>query len=657
MLFVLLNLMRILIILFILCLTNASLGQGYNAGFISISLRDSSRIYKPDADSTDSLHYRPVELDIWYPSQEKRNSPLVFGDVFKLFEQRAIQYQDNTDYTGLTKELAQFYIAELGVGTDGGKLLNIKTNSHKNLKPSKGKHPIILYMAGFNGMGFENYKVLERLAQEGFIVVSISSVGRYPGDMTNEMEDMLEQVYDAEFALNYLKINDRFVIDTKNIGLLGCSWGGMSAAVLANRNPSIKAMASYDGTETHYFGETDTNIYANSVSGETNDQFIQEIHDSNLLSTGNQDIRYLYFESGDKIDDFVPSNEYHYFKKLNAQKYYLRFTNSSHADFVCIPSILNSSQQSVTIYKNLEEATVLFFNASLTGAGTFNSYWKDLKLLDYTTDKPYDLIKKEEEEDLSELSGQVVDAQTMKPLPYVNIGILNRGVGTVTDTEGEFRLDVKEKFNDTLRISMVGYRPIEMLMEEIKGGKKPLSIQMEERISTLNEIVVTAKAYKKKTLGNKTESKFISTGFNYDQLGAEMGIKINIRKTPSFVDAFQFHVSYNRLSAKSIFRINFYSVKKNRPFENILTKNILVPIEPRQTGSITVDLTPYDIVLNDDVIVSLEWVDNEGENKKGEAIFFSLGLFTNGTLYKKSSQSRFKKHSSLGIAFTVNVRY
>ena len=178
-----------------------------------------------------------------------------------------------------------------------------------------------------------------------------------------------------------------------------CSWGGMSAAVLANRNPSIKAMASYDGTETHYFGETDTNIYANSVSGETNDQFIQEIHDSNLLSTGNQDIRYLYFESGDKIDDFVPSNEYHYFKKLNAQKYYLRFTNSSHADFVCIPSILNSSQQSVTIYKNLEEATVLFFNASLTGAGTFNSYWKDLKLLDYTTDKPYDLIKKEEKEE------------------------------------------------------------------------------------------------------------------------------------------------------------------------------------------------------------------------------------------------------------------
>ncbi|MEM1407201.1 MAG: carboxypeptidase-like regulatory domain-containing protein, partial [Bacteroidota bacterium] len=636
--------MKQVITLFFLSLTSIAIGQVYNAGFTSISLRDSSRIYKPDTDANDSLHYRPVELDIWYPSPEKRNSSLVFGDFFKLFEKRAIQYQDNADYSGLTSELAQFYVAELGVGTDGDKLLNIKTNSYKNLNPSNGKHPIILYLAGFNGMGFENYKVLERLAREGFIVVSIWSVGRYPGDMTNKMEDMLEQVYDTEFALNYLKVDNSFSVDTANIGLLGCSWGGMSAAVLAKRSSSIKAMVSYDGTETHYFGETDTNVYANSANGETNDQFIQEIHDANLLAPNDQDLGYLYFESGDKIDDFTPSREYHYFKKLKAQKYYLRFTDSRHADFVCIPSILNSSKRSIAIYKTLEESTVLFFKASLKSAGKFDSHWNDLKLLDNTTDQPYDLTKKEEEAP-SLLSGQVVDAQTMKPLPYVNIGILNRGVGTVTNTEGEFRLAVKEMLHDTLRISMIGYKPIEILMEELTGSKIPLTVRMEEQISTLNEIVVTAKAYRKKTLGNKTKSKFIGTGFGYDQLGAEMGIKINLKKTPSFVDAFGFTVSHNRLSAKSIFRINFYSVKNNRPFENILTQNILVPIEPKQTGPITVDLKPYDIILNDDVIVSLEWVDNAGENKEGEAIFFPLGLFTNGTLYKQSSQARFKKHS------------
>ncbi|MEM7109382.1 MAG: CocE/NonD family hydrolase, partial [Bacteroidota bacterium] len=415
-----------------LFLTSTAIGQVYRAGFKSIQLRDSARVYKPDTDFTDSLHYRPVDLDIWYPTAEKPNTPLTFGDLFTLFEQRAIQYQDNEDYSGLTKELAQFYVVELGVGTDGDRLLDIKTNSYENLNPTNGKLPVILYLAGFNGMGFENYKVLERLAQEGYIVVSIGSVGRYPGDMTNEMGDMLEQVYDAEFALNYLKVEDSFSMDTENVGLLGCSWGGMSSAVLANRNPSIKALVSYDGTETHYFGEADTNVYANSASAETNDQFIQEIHDANLLAPRNQGLNYLYFESGDKLDDFTPSREYHYFKKFNTRKYYLRFTDSRHADFLCIPSILNSSPQSVTMYKTLEDATVHFFNANLKGVGTFDSYWNELKLLNYTTDQPFDLTKKVEA--LSELSGQVVDAQTMKPLPYVNIGILNKGVGTVTDT-------------------------------------------------------------------------------------------------------------------------------------------------------------------------------------------------------------------------------
>lgn len=400
-----------------------------------------------------------------------------------------------------------------------------------------------------------------------------------------------------------------------------------------------------DGTETHYFGEEGDN-----------DQFIQEIHDSKLLIPTTQDIKHLYLESGDKLNEFQPSKEYNYFKKLNSEKYYLRFKNSTHADFVCIPSILKSSESSVKIYENIENVTVNFFNKTLKETDTFQSYWNDLSSEDYITVKPYGISKKIEV--TSVLSGQIIDKKTNQPLSYVNIGILNQEIGTVTDIEGKFVLPIRNEFiNDTIRISYIGYKPIELLIKDIKQIDKPLPIKLEEQISELNEVVITAKVFKKKTLGNKTESKFLSTGFSYDQLGAEMGIKINIRKNPTLVEAFNFNISYNRLSAKSIFRVNFYNIKNNKPFENILTKNILVPIEPKQTGQIKVDLKPYNIVLNDDVIVALEWVDSEGENNKGEAIFFSLGLMTNGTLYKKSSQADFKKHSSLGVGFNIDVRY
>jgi hypothetical protein len=634
-----------LTIITILLTFGTNFAQTYNAGFKSFQLKDSTRIYKPNTELTDKLHYKPVDLDIWYPSNEKKGKALKFGDMFNLFEQRAVNYQDNVDYSGITNELAQFYVAELGIGTDGQKLLNIQTNSFSDLEPSATKHPIIIYMAGFNGMGFENYKILEKLAQNGFLVVSIWSFGRYPGDMTNQKEDMLEQVYDAEFAIRYLKQNNSFNTDFNSIGIIGCSWGGMSSAVFLDRNPNTKAFVSLDGTETHYFGDEDEN-----------DRFIQEIYDSKLLNPKTQNVKYLYLESGDKLDEFQPSKDYNYFRELNSERYYLRFTNSTHADFTCIPAILESSENSVEIYNDIEKLAIAFFKKSLDNKDVFKPVWENINTLNYTTKELYDISSKPST--TTEIMGIVLDNKTNAPLPYVNIGILNKEIGTVTDTKGRFTLNLKKEFaSDTIRISSIGYKPVEILIKDLTQKKQPISIKLEEQISELNEVVITAKAFKKKTLGNKTESKFISTGFSYDQLGAEMGIKINVRKNPTFIDAFNFNISYNRLSAKSIFRVNFYSIENNKPKENILSENILVSIEPKQVGKITVDLKPYDVVLTNDVIVALEWVETDGENNKGEAIFFSLGILNSGTLYKKSSQAKFKKHSSMGVGFNVDVRY
>lgn len=645
------------LLLFLFFSVSVFYGQKYKAGFTSIKLIDSSRVYKADTKVSDSLHLRPVDLDIWYPSDQEGDKPLSFGDLFKLFEQRAIAYQDSTDYSGLTEELAQYYVAELGIGTDGQQLLNINTSSFSNLAISQGKHPVIFYMAGFNGMGFENYKVLEGLTSSGFVVVSIGSVGRYPGDMTNEMEDMMEQVYDAEFALNYLRLKNVFDIDDKNMGVLGCSWGGMSAAVLVNRNPEFKAMVSFDGTETHYFGELDDNVYANGATGDENDGFIQAIYEADLLRPENQNLSYLYLESGDKLDEFTPTYIYDYYKKLKSEKRYLRYTNSEHADFTCIPSILNASEISVNIYKNIEALTVGFFNKALKGFDDFDSIWASVNELDYTTDQAFEIGKKEILK-ASVLAGEIIDTKTKEPLAYVNIGIANKETGTVSDTRGRFSLLVNQKFaNDTLRISMIGYKPKDILIKNLEFGNGNLMVEMEERINVLDEIILGAKGVKRKTLGNKTESKFIGAGFGYKQLGAEMGIKINIPNRLTQIEAFNFTISHNRLSATSIFRLNIYSVRKGKPFENILNNNIFVKVEPKQVGLISVDLEPYNIVLNEDIIVTLEWVETQGENNKGEAIFFPLGLFTSGTLHKESSQSRFKKFSSFGVGFNLDVRF
>jgi len=57
----------------------------YEAGFKIIQTLDKSRIYKPATNTTDYLHYRPLDLDIWYPAvSATTDSVLLFGDILHI---------------------------------------------------------------------------------------------------------------------------------------------------------------------------------------------------------------------------------------------------------------------------------------------------------------------------------------------------------------------------------------------------------------------------------------------------------------------------------------------------------------------------------------------------------------------------------------------
>ena len=52
------------------------------------------------------------------------------------------------------------------------------------------------------------------------------------------------------------------------------------------------------------------------------------------------------------------------------------------------------------------------------------------------------------------LSSQVIDATTGKSIPYVNVGVVKKGIGTVTDENGffEFKLPKRLSPEDILQI-------------------------------------------------------------------------------------------------------------------------------------------------------------------------------------------------------------
>ena len=205
---------------------------------------------------------------------------------------------------------------------------------------------------------------------------------------------------------------------------------------------------------------------------------------------------------------------------------------------------------------------------------------------------------------------------------------------------------------------MIGYKPKTIRIKKLLNQKGNIEVNLEEEISELNEVVIRSKTWKHKTLGNNTKSTFIGHVFYYEQLGREMGIRMNVGRRPNFVESFNFHISYNRFSAKAFFRLNMYKMVNGKPTESILKKNIIIGVEPKQTGMITTDLKAYDIVLTEDVLVTLEWIDSEGEVKPTEALIVSVGLLTGGTYERNSKEAKMKKKlKGMGLGYTMDVRY
>src|SRR5436190_523859 len=82
----------------------------YEAGFKTIHIIDTSRIYKPDTDTTDYLHYRPLDIDVWYPADSSAtDKQLLVGDLLGLLEQRANYYTASTAGNGFAATIAQVF--------------------------------------------------------------------------------------------------------------------------------------------------------------------------------------------------------------------------------------------------------------------------------------------------------------------------------------------------------------------------------------------------------------------------------------------------------------------------------------------------------------------------------------------------------------------
>ena len=302
-----------------------------------------------------------MDLDIWYPARTvSPESFLIFRNLLGLLEKRANYYTSSNAGNGLTEQVAQYLCSGFKC-SDSSKLLKLKTESTVNAPAIETKFPLIIYLSSYNGMCFENFKLFEELAKNGFVVVSISSIGRYPGDMTMKKDDLMEQVFDAVAALNCLKQSSN--IDFSKIGIIGYSWGSLAGVLLSGKIRSVSCLVSLDGSEFHHYGES-----------KEEDLDFTGIRSSSEFKNMKISIPYLRLESSHLSDTSKVDSVYNFSEKLADEKFLFQIDSAQHEDFSCLPVVVKESGncKENQIYNTILKLTLSFLDEHLKERNVFS---------------------------------------------------------------------------------------------------------------------------------------------------------------------------------------------------------------------------------------------------------------------------------------------
>lgn len=246
----------------------------------------------------------------------------------------------------------------------------------------------------------------------------------------------------------------------------------------------------------------------------------------------------------------------------------------------------------------------------------------------------------------------VVDRATGKPIPYVNLGVAGKSIGTNSNEHGEIDFQIIEydlDSSDKFIFSSVGYKKQELNYDQLK---KLTVIKLEEQIQELNEVVITAPVTKPKILGKDNKgalTHLMIYGVNSpidDGLSQEFGVIINSNKS-CIINSFNFYISSNNFEHLK-FRFSLYEFNNDSIQENLIDQDIYFEAEPNYIGWIKVDLKPYNIVLTaQDFVATAQLIEMEQLNNKA---ILSMPIVTpspfNGFVYRDKNQNNWRINKS-----------
>ncbi len=178
---------------------------------------------------------------------------------------------------------------------------------------------------------------------------------------------------------------------------------------------------------------------------------------------------------------------------------------------------------------------------------------------------------------ITKITGRIIDANTKKPLPFVNIAFQYSSVGTVTDFDGNFAIETKTR-SDSILVSFVGYIPQTIRFEKNKYQKVDIAL-VPSQIS-LTEVIIRYNGNPADEILNnilKNKEKNNITNFDFAQYECYNKIQFDINNiTEDFKNrrAFRkFSFVFNYIDTSTVNNKTYLPIFLSESISNVYTRS------------------------------------------------------------------------------------
>ena len=264
--------------------------------------------------------------------------------------------------------------------------------------------------------------------------------------------------------------------------------------------------------------------------------------------------------------------------------------------------------------------------------------------------------------------GRVTDAQTGSSLAYATIALAKQNTGVNARQDGSFTLNSQWSTDDTLIVSCVGYKTLQLPIAQLDSTLNLVLSRVEKILKPV--VVKTSRRYE--DLGSfkvKPKHFFTTLGNQY-----QVARKLTAAKPETWLQSVTIAVDGKK--NPSMFMVRVYDVHPHQPGPGPELTDSAILVKSK-SGNIQVDLSAYLIYLpNKDFYVSVEWIQtDENEDwrtttmngKDTTRMYYKpyISITSNNPENKQDIWGLFysgkwepiKESYTLGIAIAASIRY